>query len=66
MQNPPYEEAQSGHDGGLGTVSHASNPNQGGGDGIVLRDRSAAVDDRSEKTHVAERVKSAPLKIELR
>jgi len=50
---PPHEASQSGHDGGLKTVGCALSANQSGGGGTGLRDRSAAVDDRSGKAYIA-------------
>ena len=50
---PPHEASQSGYGGCLGTAGRASSPNQGGVR-TGLCDRSAIVDDRSEKTHAVE------------
>jgi len=61
----PHEASEWGHDGGWGTDGHASSLNQGGGGETDLRDGSVAVNNRSEKAHASERVKSVPLKIEL-
>ena len=61
----PHEASQADHGGGRGADNHASSLNQSGRDGTGLRDGSAAINNRSVKTHAAERVESTPLKIEL-
>ena len=61
----PHVASQSGHGGGLRTVNHVSSPNQGGGGETNLRDGSAVVDGRSEKTHEVGRMEFAPLGTEL-
>ena len=60
----PREASQSGHGDALRIVGRSSNLNQGGEGKTSPRDRSTAIDGRSEKTYAAERIKSAPLKTE--
>ena len=57
----PHEASQSGHGGGLRTVSRALSSNHGGRGGAGLRDILAVIDGIFEKAHTTERVKSAPL-----
>ena len=59
-----HEASQSGHGGGRRTDSRILSLNQDGGGKTGLRDGSAAVDNRSEKIHAAERIESGPLKTE--
>ena len=61
----PHKASQSGYGGGQGIAGRASSLNQGGAGETSLRDGSAAIDNRFEKTHSADRVESSPLKIKL-
>ena len=62
---PEHEASQSGHGDVRRIVGHASSLNHDGEGETGLRDGSAAIDGRTEKTHATERVESTPLKIEL-